>query len=96
VAADASIGEFQVEPRTRSDAGCGVHGEALLIAHQREPGVSTLRYDSAANNCPLWATRASRRCIAKVSARRARSAKALRAFAVARDGLALRRALENL
>src|ERR1700730_16384010 len=34
--ADASVGKFQVEPRTRADAGRGVDGEAVLIAHQRK------------------------------------------------------------
>ena len=33
---DVTVGKFQIEPRTRSDATRGVHGMALLIAYQRK------------------------------------------------------------
>jgi len=69
---------------------CGVHGEALLIAHQREPArqhaaIRQRRQQlSAVGDTRLKA-------LHRQSERAPRAlGEALRAFAVARDGLALR------
>src|SRR6266404_7632313 len=87
---DASVCKFQVEPRPRSDAGCGVQGVTFLVAHQRKTA------------CKNAAIRQRRQQLAAVGdtrlkplhGYRQRAPRALgeteRTLAVAGDGLALR------
>ena len=87
---DAAVGEFQIEPRARSDRGRGVHGEALLIAHQRKAARQHAAIRQRRQQLPAMGdTR-----FQPLHRRRQRAPRALgqalHAFAVARDGLALR------
>jgi len=83
-----AVGKFQIEPRSRSDAGRGVHGMALLIAYQRK----TARQHAAIRQRPeqLAAMGDTRLEPLHHHCERAPRAfgQALRAFAVARDRVA--------
>ena len=73
---DAAVGKFDRSMRApvRSRPRHARHGPDRSRTSAK-PRASTPRYDNAASNWPLWATRASSRCIAVTSARRARSAR---------------------
>src|SRR5229473_1189741 len=88
--ADAPVRKFQVEPRTRADAGCGVDGEAVLIAHQCEAAGQHAAIRQRRQQ--LSAVGDPRLEALQGHGQRAPRAlgQALRAFAVARDGLVLR------
>ena len=87
---DASVGKFQIEPRPRSDAGGSAHRVALLVAHQRKAArqhaaIGQRRQQLAAvGDARLQPLRGGRERAPRPLGQ------ARRAFAVARDRLALR------
>ena len=87
---DAAVGEFQIEPRARADAGGGMHGMPLFVAHQRK----TARQHAAIGQRRQQLPAMGDPRVQPLHRRCQRAPRALgqpqHAFAVARDGLALR------